>query len=262
MQKKKNKLKIFLNSSQHIFDLGLSETIMLRNYANKNNWKFCSMIGGSESIRDLEESKNLFVDAFEFPLVESSFSLLKIFSALKRVFDNNLKSFSNKTLFINIASIEGLNFLQEIEKVNIPDFINPQNLIFNFDRRMIIRSLNLNENDNFDVHSFEPEINLIVDKYIKLIKSRSYKYCISGGITEKSLNSFNNLSHYPDYIKAGIFTIEFENPFFDDLFKTILQFQCHEAKLINIMKKSLNYKHDYLNIRELHMMKYLIDSIS
>ena len=78
MQKKKNKLKIFLNSSQHIFDLGLSETIMLRNYANKNNWKFCSMIGGSESIRDLEESKNLFVDAFEFPLVESSFSLLKI----------------------------------------------------------------------------------------------------------------------------------------------------------------------------------------
>ena len=92
------------------------------------------MIGGSESIRDLEESKNLFVDAFEFPLVESSFSLLKIFSALKRVFDNNLKSFSNKTLFINIASIEGLNFLKEIEKVNIPNYINPQNLIFNFDR--------------------------------------------------------------------------------------------------------------------------------
>ena len=75
----KNKLEIFLNSSQHIFDLELSETIMLRNYANKNDWKFCSMIGGSESIRDLEESKNLFVDAFEFPLVESYFSLQKSF---------------------------------------------------------------------------------------------------------------------------------------------------------------------------------------
>jgi len=256
------KLEIILNSSQHIFELGLSETIMLRNYSNKNNWKFCSMIGGSESIRDLEESKNLFVDAFEFPLVESIFSLKKIFSALKKVFAKNLNSFSDKIVFINIASIEGLKFLEEIEQIHIPDFIHSQNLIFNFDRRMIIRSLKLNKNDNFDVHSFEPEINLYIDKYIKLIKSQSYKYCISGGITEKSINSFNKFSNFPDYVKAGIFTLKLDKCIIKDLFKTIIKFQCHEAKLINIMKKSLNYKHDYLNIRELHMMKYLIDSIS
>ena len=259
----KKKLEIFLNSSQHIFDLELSETIMLRNYANKNDWKFCSMIGGSESIRDLEESKNLFVDAFEFPLVESYFSLQKIFSAIKKVFHSNLNSFSSKKLFINIASIEGLNFINRIEEINIPNYINPQNLIFNFDRRMIIRSLNLNKNNNsFDVHSYEPKINHIVDKHIKLIKRRSFKYCLSGGITEKSLNSFHDLSYFPEYIKAGIFTIKFENAIINELFKIILQFQCHEAKLINSMKKSLNYKHEYLNIRELHMMKYLIDSIS
>ena len=248
MHMNKNKLEVFLNSSQHIFDLGLSETIMLRNYANKNNWKFCSMIGGSESIRDLEESKNLFVDAFEFPIVESIFSLQKIFSALKKVFGYDTKLFSNKILFINIASIEGLNLIKVIQEINIPDFIDSQNLIFNFDRRMIIRSLKLNQNDNFDVHSFEPDINLLIDKYIKLIKNRSYKYCLSGGINEKSLNSFSHLSHFPDYIKAGIFTVKLENYFCEDLFKTIFQFQCLEAKLINVMKKSLNYKHDYLNI--------------
>ena len=51
---------------------------------------------------------------------------------------------------------------------------------------MIIRSLNLNKNNNsFDVHSYEPKINHIVDKHIKLIK-RDLKYCLSGGITEKS----------------------------------------------------------------------------
>ena len=35
------------------------------------------MMGGSESIRDIQEARNLDVDVFEFPLVESLFSLKK-----------------------------------------------------------------------------------------------------------------------------------------------------------------------------------------
>ena len=254
--------EVFLNASQHIFDLGLSETLMLRNYTSKNNWKFCSMIGGSESIRDLQESKNLFVDAFEFPMVESIFSIKKIFSALEKVFGTNSKSFADKKFFITIGSIDGLSLLKEINKLTIPSYINKKDLIFIFDRRMIIRSLKNVTNNNFDVVNFEPEINIIIDEYIKLLTSNCYRYCISGGITEKSLDSFKNFSTYPNFIKAGIFTIKINQLLKNNLFKNILKYQSTEAKIISIMKKSINYKNDYLNVRELHMIKYLINSLT
>ena len=35
------------------------------------------MMGGSESLRDLQESRSLGADVFEFPLVESIFSIKK-----------------------------------------------------------------------------------------------------------------------------------------------------------------------------------------
>ena len=257
-----NKLEIFLNASQHIFDLGLSETLMLRNFSSKNKWKFCSMIGGSESIRDIEESKNLFADAYEFPLVESMFSMKKIFSALEKVFIENLDAFIGKKLFITIGSTDGLQFIKEIKNLHLPSFINKEDLIFIFDRRMIIRSLNYAKDNTFDVNSFEPKINIFIDEYIKLLEINSYKFCISGGITNDSLKEFNTLSRFPDFIKAGMFTININQDIKKNLFKNILQFQSQEAKLLNIMKKSIYYKNDYLNIRELHMMKYLIDSIS
>ena len=257
-----NKLEIFFNASQHIFDLGLSETLMIRNFSSKNKWKFCSMIGGSESIRDIEESKNLFAEAYEFPLIESAFSMKKIFSALEKVFITNLDSFKGKKLFITIGSIEGLNFLKEINKLSLPTFISREDLIFIFDRRMIIRSLHYAKDNNFDVDLFEPKINILLDEYIKLLEINSYKFCISGGITKDSLKGFNKFSSFPTFIKAGMFTLKITEDIKRNLFENIIQFQSQEAKLLNIMKKSIYYKNNYLNIRELHMIKYLIDSIS
>ena len=64
---------------------------MLRNFSRENNYKFCSIMGGSESIRDVQEARNLSVDAYEFPLVESLFSINKIFSALQKIFSDNLQ---------------------------------------------------------------------------------------------------------------------------------------------------------------------------
>lgn len=254
-------IEIFFNASQHIFDLGLSETLMIRNFSSKNKWQFCSMIGGSESIRDLEESKNLYADAYEFPLIESIFAMKKIFSAIKKVFLEDLDAFKGKKLFITIGSIDGLGFLNELNKLSIPSFLNKKDIIFIFDRRMIIRSLDLANDNNFDVSLFEPKINIIIDEYVKILVDNAFQYCISGGITEQSLRELNILSTFPHFIKAGMFTFKLNENIKENLFKNILKFQSKEAKLLNIMKKSIYYKNDYINVRELYMIKYLIDSI-
>jgi len=98
---------IYLNSSDHILDLTFSDNLMLSNYARSRNFKLCSMIGGAESLRDLQESKNLFSEAYEFPMIESLFAIEKIFSALKKVFYEDIKDLKSKKIFINISSNMG-----------------------------------------------------------------------------------------------------------------------------------------------------------
>ena len=68
---------IFIHASEHSFLLSSSEILMLRNYARSNKFKYCSQIGGSESMRDIQEAKNMDADAFEFKIVESLFSISK-----------------------------------------------------------------------------------------------------------------------------------------------------------------------------------------
>ena len=109
-----NNNKIFLNSNEHNFDLGFQENLMLCNYARSNCFSFCSMMGGAESIRDLQESKNIFADAFEFPMIESIFAIEKIFLALEKVFIQDNYSLNNKKIFINIASNSGIDLIDEI----------------------------------------------------------------------------------------------------------------------------------------------------
>ena len=75
--------EVFLNASEHLFNLGVSETLMLKNYARYRRIKFCTMVGGAESIRDIHEGSNLHSEAFEFNLVESVFALNKILSAMR-----------------------------------------------------------------------------------------------------------------------------------------------------------------------------------
>ena len=56
------------------------------------------MIGGSESLRDLQGSKNLFSEAYEFP-IWSLFAIHKIFNALEKVFKKDKNSLLKKKLF-------------------------------------------------------------------------------------------------------------------------------------------------------------------
>ena len=74
--------EVFLNASEHLFNLSFAETLMLRNYSKINKLRFCTMAGGSESIRDIQEAKNLQADGLEFNMVESLFALDKIFAFL------------------------------------------------------------------------------------------------------------------------------------------------------------------------------------
>ena len=105
--------EVFLNASEHLFNLSFAETLMLRNYSKVNKLRFCTMAGGSESIRDLQESKNLFPEAYEFPMIESIFAISKIFNALEKIYADNLDALSTINIFINISSIMGLKLFKK-----------------------------------------------------------------------------------------------------------------------------------------------------
>ena len=90
--------EIYLNSSDHILDLTFSDNLMLSNYARSRNFKLCSMIGGAESLRDLQESKNLFSEAYEFPMIESLFAIEKYLVRLK-VFYEDIKDLTSKKFY-------------------------------------------------------------------------------------------------------------------------------------------------------------------
>ena len=254
----KTKIEIFLNSSEHIFDLSFSDNLMLCNYARLNSYGFCSMIGGAESIRDLQESKNIFADAFEFPMIESEFAIKKIFAGLNKVFIDDNYSLIDKKIFINISSIDGLTLLKELNNLKIPEFLERSNIIFNFDRRGITKSLGLAKNDNFELFEFEKEINIIIKTHLSFIENSSMKFSISGGITENSIKCLFEDKLFPDFIKTGLFTIEVDSSK-DNIYENIYELQSLELKLLNSMNKCIIHKHNYLQIRELHLQKYILN---
>lgn len=256
--------KVILHASEHFFNLNYTEILMLRNYSYKNNYLFSSMMGGSESIRDIQEARNLDVDVFEFPLVESLFSLKKIFSALERVFLDNIEVLSSKYLFINLSTYQSINeILKDIKKIKIPSFLSESNIIFNFDRKMLVRSKNKLTNNSFEVFHYEKELNLKIFKIIEDLKNSNFLFCISGGIINESLKNFLNFKIQPNFIKTGLFSCPLRsNITFKDYSKIILNYQSTEAKLLNLMRTSLNNKHNYLEHRQFHMMNYIIESLA
>ena len=85
------------------------------------NHKYCSQIGGSESIRDIQEAKNIDADAFEFKIVESLFSISKIIQALQKTYSDSLEELSSKYIFINISNQESLNLVKNLKTYKLPD---------------------------------------------------------------------------------------------------------------------------------------------
>ena len=57
------------------------------------------------------KTRSLGAEAIEFPIVESKYSLIKIFSSIEKVFLNKQKFIKQYKLFINIGTLNGINIL-------------------------------------------------------------------------------------------------------------------------------------------------------
>ncbi len=253
---------IFLHASEHCFLLSFSEILMLRNYARAKKFKYCGEIGGSESIRDIQEAKNIDVDAFEFKIVESLFSISKIIQALKKTYSDCLEELSLKYIFINISNQESLNLVQDLKTYELPNCLKNTKIILNYDRRALIKNFYKLENNNFEVSQYESNINQIIFDSHREIINNPFLISISGGITFKSLENLYNTKISFDFIKTGLFSIEIDRNNKADFKNYLTQYQSLEAKLINIMSNSINNKTNYLEKRKKHLTNFLLDLLN
>mgnify|MGYP001403902529 CR=1 FL=1 len=257
-----NSRNIFLHASEHIFLLSSSESLMLRNYSRIKEFKYCSQIGGSESIRDIQEAKNIDADAFEFQIVESLFSMSKIIQALQKTYSDDIDQLTSKYIFINISNKESLDLLIDLENHKFPQFFNKSKIIINYDRRALIKSFYKLKNNNFEVIEYESEINQIIfDSYQKINKNK-YLISISGGITLESLENLIKKSIPFDILKTGLFSIKIDQQDKYDLNNALINFQSLEVKLVQIMNNSIKNKTSYLANRKTHLTNYLVDFLN
>tara|TARA_A100001011_G_scaffold400789_1_gene518854 strand:+ start:3250 stop:4026 length:777 start_codon:yes stop_codon:yes gene_type:complete len=253
---------ILLHASEHYFLLSSSETLMLRNYSRVKHFNYCSQIGGSESIRDIQEAKNIDADAFEFQIVESLFSISKIIQALQKTYSDYLEDLATKYIFINISNQESLNLIKDLNTYKLPEFLKETKIILNYDRRALIKSLYKLENNDFEVFQYESNINkLIFDSHKEIINS-PFLISISGGITYESLENLFKTKISFNFIKTGFFSIKTNHKNIIDLKKYLIHYQSLEAKLINIMGNSINNKSSYLEKRKIHLTNFLMDLLN
>jgi len=253
---------IILHASEHLFLLSSSEILMLRNFSRFKNFKYCSQIGGSESIRDIQEAKNADSDAFEFKIVESIFSISKIMQALKKTYSDGLEELSAKYIILNISNNHSLDLLTELKDYQFPDFMKRCNLIINFDRRALIKSIYKFKDNSFEVSEFENDINKIIYNNIKEINNDQFLISVSGGITYESLMILSNMKINLDYLKTGLFSIKTDLNQIMKMKNILFRYQSLEAKLISIMNKSISNKTNYLEKRQIHLTNYLVDLLN
>ena len=214
------------------------------------------MAGGSESIRDIQEAKNLQADGLEFNMVESLFALDKIFNSITKVFSNK-KSIKDLKIFINISSPDGIKLTAKIKDLCLPLYFKRSNIIFNFDRRSLIKILKNIKNDNFQSFDYEEEINPMIYEQIEILKENGFESSLSGGINKASLENIMNSNIKIDYLKTGLFSIKLNKNKLLDLFQDILFYQELEAKLLKLMRDSIHFRFNYINKRHIHLMNYL-----
>ena len=253
---------ILLHASEHQFLLSFSETLMLRNYSRNKEYKYCSQIGGSESIRDIQEAKNIDADAFEFQIVESLFSISKIFQALEKTYSDCLEELSSKYIFINISNNESLNLLKELKYNQLPECFKQTKFIINYDRRNLIKCFFNLKNNDFEVYQYEEKINRLIFDSHKEIRNNKFLISISGGITYKSLENLIKAKISFDFVKTGFFSIKTNQINMNNLKKNLFHYQSLEAKLIKVMSSSINNKTNYLEKRKIHLTIYLVDLLN
>ena len=240
----------YLNTCEHQLNLKFDEILLLRNYSLTNNIKFCSSIGGCESIKDLQKSRFLGAEASEFPFIESKYALSKIFSSIDNVFMNNINYLKNYKLFINIGTLSGIKLLSELKDVVIPNNLKKNNIVFIFDIKEITKDINAIKNTKIDLNQNKMEINKFIFDAIYKLNNEGFSHCISGDINIQSLKVFNQKNlNKPKFIKLGLFTIVNTNKKFNDLISNINQLKLVESKLLQLILDSLIKKENNLRDR-------------
>ena len=246
---------IFLHASEHSFLLSFSEILMLRNYARSKKFSYCSQIGGSESIRDIQEAKNIDADSFEFKIVESLFSISKIIQALQKTYSDCLEELSSKYIFINISNQESLNLVKNLKTFKLPDSLKDLKIIINYDRRALIKYFYKLKNNNFEVYEYSEEIDKRITKFLKENQNRNFKVAISGGIDLKEINKNQEKFRRFDFIKTGLFTLKVDKEI--DIINKIREKQLQEKQILQTMKEIIIQKNIYISARFSHLEKYI-----
>ena len=249
----------YLNSCEHELNLTFHEILLLRNFCWTNGIMFCSSIGGCESIKDLEKSRSLGAEAIEFPIVESKYSLIKIFSSIEKVFLNKQKFIKQYKLFINIGTLNGINILYDIKDFVLPNNLKEHNVVFIFDRVDIAKDIYSADDNKNEINKNYIQVNKYISDAIGKLNNQGFSHCISGGINYESLKIFdqNNLNK-PKFIKFGLFTIVNSNNKIIDLMNIINQLKAAESKLLNLILNALIQKENFLKDR----IKLIEDNIN
>jgi len=163
--------------------LKLEEVLCLKKIIEKVGLELTIKIGGCGSIRDINDSKNIGVNAIVAPMIESFYSCEKYIKSLKSVFSK--KELENLKVFINIETLNGINCLEEILQNDIAQHI--YGIILG--RTDLIRSMGLSE---FDINN--NEVLEYSKKVLDLAKKYSKEFIVGGNISYKSLPFLEELS--------------------------------------------------------------------
>ncbi len=203
------------------------------------------MIGGCESIRDIQESKDLSADAYEFPLVESVFALRKIVSAIHNVFEKDAEPLNNQKLFINIETEDGIKMLNECSRVKLPYPLEPTNIIFNFNRISLADSIYGSSQNDHDGFGHKTSVNQIIVKKMLELSEFKYSFSISGGVNESCISELKAYGSVPTFVRTGLFTFNVSSlgPRAEKIIKDSKNLEKNTLQLLN---GHIDYKYNTL----------------
>lgn len=246
---------IYVNASEHIYSFHFSEVLYLRNFARNHSYGFTSLVGGCESLRDIEQSKLLFVDAIECRFIESKFSFYKLCNTLRAVY-KDFESDVLPKLFLWLDTCESVKILPSLRE--IADEVLPSlRIIPIFNRRdLAIDMFDLNTQD-FEVDTYFEPINDLINSYSDVLP----EFGISGSITPDSLQKLFSITIRPKYLRLGIFTLTMDEiTSNEELFSKVYKLHYQETLILDSIRVSLNQRHELIAARQQHLMNYLLNS--
>ena len=251
---------VYIAASQQTFNFSLSELLLNKKIASQKGYLTCSQLGGCESIRDIREANTLKFDALECSYVESPFAYQKLMQGISSCWDSSdfvgeLKSSAlPNIIFLNSHSFDSIKIMTSIiEEHNKNEY--PCSLIPIIDRRGLIKNFFSMSTDHFDVSDFE---DLILTSLKKSNLFGGQPFCISGGITAKSVGKLISHGIYPKYIKTGLFIFELCDFDLGLIKQKIEMLQMYESIVLEILKAISHDQYTYSNSRQHRLLLELM----